>query len=54
MRGEVEKVIWNTFNPAQFFACDSQGFVYGFDFREKKQLWEIQAHLQEVTGEQNT
>ena len=50
VQGEVEKVLWNTYNDSQFFASDDKGYVYAFDFRKNKKLWEIQAHTQEVTS----
>lgn len=50
MKGEVERVIWNHYNPYQFFAADGKGFIYNFDCRQEKRLWVEKAHSKEVTG----
>ncbi|KAK6644931.1 hypothetical protein RUM43_001207 [Polyplax serrata] len=50
VKGEVEKVLWNPFSKTQFIASDDKGYIYAFDCKQDKKLWEVQAHSQEVTG----
>lgn len=48
---EIEKVIWNHYNPYQFFCSSSDGFVYNYDVRnDKKAIYSIKAHSDSVTG----
>ncbi|CAG2100292.1 unnamed protein product [Medioppia subpectinata] len=48
---EVEKVIWNHFNPYTFFCSTSDGNVFNYDVRnEKKAIYSINAHTDSVTG----
>lgn len=48
---EIEKVIWNHYNPYTFYASTSNGFVYCYDCRkDKKFIYSIKAHDETVTG----
>lgn len=48
---EIEKVIWNQFNPYLFFCSTSDGYVFNYDVRnEKKAIYSIKAHTDSVTG----
>ncbi|XP_054159225.1 periodic tryptophan protein 1 homolog [Oppia nitens] len=48
---EIEKVLWNHYNPYTFFCSTSNGFVYNYDVRnEKKHIYSIKAHEDSVTG----
>jgi len=49
--GEVEKVLWNHFNPFTFLVATDQGTVQLFDARqEDKPLWTLNAHNEGVNG----
>ncbi|XP_034233531.1 periodic tryptophan protein 1 homolog [Thrips palmi] len=50
MPGEVERVIWNHYNPFCFFASTDNGSVHYVDCRNDKPIWELAAHSKEVTG----
>lgn len=48
---EIEKAIWNHFNPFQFLCATSDGKVFVFDVRnEKKAIYSIRAHNESITG----
>jgi periodic tryptophan protein 1 len=48
---EIEKVIWNHYNPYTFFCSTSDGQVLNFDARnDKKPIYTIRAHSDSVTG----
>lgn len=50
MPGEVERVIWNHYNPFCFLASTDKGTVHYIDCRNDKPVWELSAHSKEVTG----
>lgn len=50
MPGEVERVIWDHYNPFCFLASTDQGTVHYVDCRNDKPLWDLSAHSEEVTG----
>ena len=48
---EIEKVIWNHYNPYLCFAGTSNGSIYCFDVRnEKKFIYTFKAHNQLISG----
>ena len=48
---EIEKVIWNKYNPYTFLCATSNGSVYNFDCRnENSHLFTIKAHSQMISG----
>jgi len=48
---EIEKVIWNHYNPYLFFCSTSDGHVHNFDVRNnKKPIYSIKAHSDSVTA----
>ncbi|XP_037581814.1 periodic tryptophan protein 1 homolog [Dermacentor silvarum] len=48
--GEVEKVLWNHFDPFYFYVSTDSGFVYGFDARTDQAVFTLSAHSKGVTG----
>ncbi|XP_047098262.1 periodic tryptophan protein 1 homolog [Schistocerca piceifrons] len=50
LEGEVERVLWNHFNPFQFLAGTESGTVYCVDCRNEKAIWQLAAHHGEVAG----
>ena len=51
VQGEVEKVLWNPFDPFTFLVATEQGIVHMFDARQdKKPLWTLSAHSQGING----
>ena len=48
--GEVEKVLWNHFNPFTFMVSTDQGNIHMFDARQDKSLWTLNAHSEGVNG----
>lgn len=48
--GEVERVLWDHFQPFNFFVSTSTGKVYYVDCRQKNPLWQLQSHDSAVTG----
>jgi len=50
MPGEVERVIWDHYNPFCFLASTDKGSVHYIDCRNDKPVWELAAHTKEVTG----
>ena len=49
--GEVEKVLWNHFNPFTCLAATEKGNVHMIDVRqEKKSLWTLNAHHEGING----
>lgn len=50
-KNEVEKVMWNVYNPFTFFVATSEGFIYGIDSRnESSNLFTLKAHSQMISG----
>lgn len=49
LKGEAERVTWNSMAPFQFFAGTSAGTLECYDCR-KGQIWSVKAHEKEVTG----
>ena len=48
--GEVEKVVWDHFNPYRCLASTDSGTVQCVDVRQEKPIWTLAAHTEEVTG----
>ncbi|XP_014673009.1 PREDICTED: periodic tryptophan protein 1 homolog isoform X2 [Priapulus caudatus] len=48
--GEVERVIWNHFEPFYFLASTETGFVYYVDVRQTGTVFTLRAHTKAVTG----
>ncbi|XP_002404279.4 periodic tryptophan protein 1 homolog [Ixodes scapularis] len=48
--GEVEKVLWNHFDPFYFYASTDAGRVYGFDARMDQPAFTLSAHTKAVSG----
>ena len=49
--GEVERVVWDHFNPHRLLASSDQGSVVCVDLRqERKPVWTLSAHSDAVTG----
>ena len=51
VEGEVERVLWDHFNPYCFLASTESGHVYYMDARnDEKPLWQLNAHTKACTG----
>ncbi|XP_076278825.1 periodic tryptophan protein 1 homolog [Lasioglossum baleicum] len=48
--GEVERVLWNKFDPNYCIAGTDNGHMLYFDIRQDKPIWSVEAHTKEVTG----
>ncbi|XP_057341781.1 periodic tryptophan protein 1 homolog [Microplitis mediator] len=48
--GEVERVLWNHFDPNYFFVGTKNGIVECIDIRQGQHLWQVKAHDKEITG----
>lgn len=48
--GEVERVLWNHYDPNYCIVSTDNGYIEYFDVRGDKLLWQIKAHEKEVTG----
>ncbi|XP_015434638.1 PREDICTED: periodic tryptophan protein 1 homolog [Dufourea novaeangliae] len=48
--GEVEKVLWNQFDPNYCLAGIDNGYMQYFDIRQDEPIWNVEAHTKEVTG----
>ncbi|XP_023331435.1 periodic tryptophan protein 1 homolog, partial [Eurytemora carolleeae] len=48
--GEVERVIWDHFNPFQCIACTDAGTIHCIDVRTETATWTLSAHTEDVTG----
>lgn len=49
--GEVEKVLWDHFNPFNFMVATEKGYVYMMDARnDSKSIWTLSAHSEGVNG----
>ncbi|XP_046420036.1 periodic tryptophan protein 1 homolog [Neodiprion fabricii] len=48
--GEVERVLWNHFDPNYCFISTDNGNIHYIDIRNEKPLWLLSAHEKEVTG----
>lgn len=48
--GEIERVLWDTHKPFNFFASTDKGVIYYLDSRMDKQLFTLSAHDEAVTG----
>lgn len=48
--GEVERVLWNHYDPNYCIASMDNGYIEYFDVRRDKPLWQIKGHEKEVTG----
>lgn len=48
--GEVERALWNHFNPFNFLASTDKGMLYEVDVRHDKPLFTLSAHEDAVTG----
>lgn len=50
LSGEIERVVWDHFNPYHCLASTSVGTVHCIDVRKDDPIWTLAAHTQEVTG----
>lgn len=48
--GEVERIIWDHFNPFCFLTSTEAGSVFYIDARNDKPLWHLNAHTKPCTG----
>jgi len=48
--GEVERVIWDHFNPSYCLASTEAGTLHYIDIRNPSPLWTLSAHSEAVTG----
>lgn len=48
--GEVEKVLFNTFSPLNFFVCTDKGMLYSMDIRKELPMFTLSAHDDSITG----
>ena len=48
--GEVEKVLWNHFDPYYCLISTDNGYIQYVDIRKDEPIWNSQAHTKEVTG----
>lgn len=48
--GEVERVLWNKFDPNYCIASTDNGHMLYFDIRQDQPIWSVEAHTKEVTG----
>lgn len=48
--GEVERVIWDHFNPTHCLASTEAGTLHYIDIRNPTPLWTLSAHSEAVTG----
>ncbi|CAD6237224.1 GSCOCG00002202001-RA-CDS [Cotesia congregata] len=48
--GEVERVLWNHFDPNYFFLSTKNGIIECIDIRQGQHLWEVKGHEKEITG----
>lgn len=49
--GEIERVMWNTFQPFCFYASSEKGFVFYMDSRvDRKPVFTLSAHTGAVSG----
>lgn len=48
--GEVERVLWNHFDPNYCIVSTENGHIQYFDVRVDQPVWEVKAHEKEVTG----
>ena len=51
VNGEIEKVLWNRFNPYNFLVATEQGYVHMIDARQdSKHVWTLSAHSEGING----
>ncbi|XP_063991604.1 periodic tryptophan protein 1 homolog [Diachasmimorpha longicaudata] len=48
--GEVERVLWNHFDPNYFFISTNNGNIECVDVRQGQHVWQKKAHEKEITG----
>ncbi|EZA55869.1 hypothetical protein DMN91_010728 [Ooceraea biroi] len=48
--GEVEKVLWNHYEPNHYITSTNNGYIEYFDIRADKPLWQMKAHNDTVSG----
>jgi len=48
--GEIERVVWDHFNPFKCLAATDSGSVHYMDVRQEKPIWTLSAHSEAVTG----
>ncbi|XP_015115318.1 periodic tryptophan protein 1 homolog [Diachasma alloeum] len=48
--GEVERVLWNHFDPNYFFISTNNGNIECIDVRQGQHVWQKKAHEKEITG----
>lgn len=49
--GEVEKVVWNHFDPFQFFVATDSGHAHMIDVRnDSRPVWTLSAHSEGING----
>jgi len=47
---EVERVLWDHFNPFCLLASTESGLVFYIDARQEKPVWQLNAHSKACTG----
>jgi len=48
--GEVERVLWNHFDPYQCIVSTDAGTIHAIDVRTESLVWTLSAHTEDVTG----
>ncbi|CAL8115486.1 unnamed protein product [Orchesella dallaii] len=48
--GEINRIMWNKFEPLHFFASTGKGMVHYVDIRATNSIWNLNAHTSAVGG----